>query len=133
MADTQLERSPKLTTEKNHAEQRNTDGTLLYDWDGDDDLRNPSILFGLPAGAYGAGNDEMSALFNVSNSASPALVTNLGFQFQWASSLLGFVALVLSLAPVLLLLKGKEIRKRSPSMKEATFAKYTARTTEHGI
>ncbi|RAL61083.1 hypothetical protein DID88_010424 [Monilinia fructigena] len=81
----------EMANEKNHQELRNTDGTLLYDWDGDDDPRNPfnwskllkwrltvavlvvSILFGLPAGAYGAGNDEMSALFNVSNSGFPYL------------------------------------------------------------
>ncbi|KAB8298341.1 hypothetical protein EYC80_002067 [Monilinia laxa] len=81
----------ETANEKNHQELRNTDGTLLYNWDGDDDPRNPfnwskllkwrltvavlvvSILFGLPAGAYGAGNDEMSALFNVSNSGFPYL------------------------------------------------------------
>lgn len=63
--------------------------------------------------------------------ASPALFTNLGF--QWASSLLGFVALVLSLAPVLLLVKGEEIRKRSPFMKEATFAREDTRITEESV
>lgn len=51
--------------------------------------------------------------------ASPALYTNLGF--QWASSLLGFVALVLTLAPVVLIVKGETIRKRSPFMRESTF------------
>ncbi|TGO45286.1 hypothetical protein BCON_0405g00050 [Botryotinia convoluta] len=83
--------STRLTIEKSRQEERNTDGTLLYDWDGENDPRNPfnwskllkwrltvavlivSILFGLPAGAYGAGNDEMSALFNVSNSGFPYL------------------------------------------------------------
>ncbi|KAF7903263.1 uncharacterized protein EAF01_006312 [Botrytis porri] len=63
--------------------------------------------------------------------ASPALYTNLGF--QWGSSLLGFVALVLGLAPVLLLVKKEEIRKRSPFMKEATFAKEARRTIEDGV
>ncbi|CAD6446370.1 0c9095f5-8294-4019-bb6a-832460ceb797-CDS [Sclerotinia trifoliorum] len=63
--------------------------------------------------------------------ASPALFTNLGF--HWASSLLGFVALVLSLAPVLLLVKGEEIRKRSPFMKEATFAGEDARIAEESV
>ncbi|KUJ21968.1 MFS general substrate transporter [Mollisia scopiformis] len=53
--------------------------------------------------------------------ASPALYTNLGF--QWASSLLGFIALVLTLAPVILIVKGEEIRKRSPFMKDAVFNK----------
>ncbi|KZF22902.1 MFS general substrate transporter [Xylona heveae TC161] len=51
--------------------------------------------------------------------ASPALYTNVGF--QWGSSLLGFIGLVLSLAPVLLFFKGEEIRQRSPFMSEATF------------
>ncbi|OMP83499.1 putative MFS-type transporter [Diplodia seriata] len=51
--------------------------------------------------------------------ASQSLFNNLGF--QWAGSLLGFVGLALSVAPVLLLLKGEEIRRRSPFMREATF------------
>lgn len=51
--------------------------------------------------------------------ASQSMYTNLGF--QWASSLLGFVALVLSVAPVLILVRGEEIRRRSPFMREATF------------
>jgi len=51
--------------------------------------------------------------------ASQSLYSNLGF--QWASSLLGFIGLLLSLAPVMLLLKGTEIRRRSPFMSEASF------------
>ena len=51
--------------------------------------------------------------------ANQSLYTNLGF--QWASSLLGFIGAVLSVAPVLLLVKGREIRRRSPFMSEATF------------
>ncbi|KAF2086509.1 MFS general substrate transporter [Saccharata proteae CBS 121410] len=51
--------------------------------------------------------------------ASPALYTNLGF--QWASSLLGFIGVVVSLAPVYLLFRGPEIRRKSPFMREATF------------
>lgn len=51
--------------------------------------------------------------------ASQPMYKHLGF--QWASSLLGFVGLVLSLAPVLILWRGEEIRKRSPFMREATF------------
>lgn len=43
--------------------------------------------------------------------------TNLGF--QWASSLLGFISLVLAFAPVAVLIWEKEIRARSPFMKEA--------------
>ncbi|KAF7886133.1 hypothetical protein EAF00_010236 [Botryotinia globosa] len=76
--------STRLTIEKSRQEEQNTDGTLRYDWDGENDPEKsvnepPSpksvlivpILFGLPAGAYGAGNDEMSALFNFSNSGFP--------------------------------------------------------------
>ncbi|KAI4711901.1 hypothetical protein J4E89_003344 [Alternaria sp. Ai002NY15] len=51
--------------------------------------------------------------------ASYSLFQNLGF--GWAGSLLGFVGLALSLVPVVLLLKGREIRKKSPFMSEATF------------
>jgi hypothetical protein len=50
---------------------------------------------------------------------SPSLYSSLGF--HWASSLLGFVALVLTLAPVILTLKGETIRAKSPFMKEARF------------
>lgn len=57
--------------------------------------------------------------------ASPALYTNIGF--QWASSLLGFIALVLTLAPFILIIKGEEIRRRSPFMKESTFSKADAK------
>ena len=48
-----------------------------------------------------------------------SIYTNLGF--QWASSLLGFIALVLSFAPVVLVLKGEDIRRRSPFMSEAIY------------
>ena len=51
--------------------------------------------------------------------ATKAMYTKLGF--QWASSLLGFVALALTLAPILLLLKGETIRKRSKFIKEASY------------
>jgi MFS family permease len=49
--------------------------------------------------------------------ASTAMYTNL--RFQWASSLLGFVSLVLVVTPFLVLKWGKEIRSRSPFMKES--------------
>ncbi|EON62309.1 hypothetical protein W97_01530 [Coniosporium apollinis CBS 100218] len=49
--------------------------------------------------------------------ASKALYTALGL--QWASSVLGFLALVLSFAPVVLMVWGPQIRKRSPFMREA--------------
>jgi MFS family permease len=51
--------------------------------------------------------------------ATPALYNNLSF--AWASSLLGFIGLVLSAVPVLLLLKGEAIRARSPFMLDAAF------------
>ncbi|KAH6872585.1 MFS multidrug transporter-like protein [Alternaria rosae] len=51
--------------------------------------------------------------------ASYSLFKNLGF--GWAGSLLGFVGLALSLVPVVLLLKGRQIRAKSPFMSEATF------------
>ena len=51
--------------------------------------------------------------------ATPALYNNLSF--AWASSLLGFIGLVLSAVPVLLLLKGEAIRARSPFMLDAAY------------
>ncbi|KAL8831517.1 MAG: hypothetical protein Q9191_000826 [Dirinaria sp. TL-2023a] len=51
--------------------------------------------------------------------ATKAMYTNLGF--RWASSLLGFVALVLTLAPILLLVKGETIRRRSKFISEASY------------
>ncbi|KAK5128047.1 hypothetical protein LTR85_005164 [Meristemomyces frigidus] len=51
--------------------------------------------------------------------AAPALYDNLGF--HWASSLLGFIGLVLSVAPVILLIKGPTLRQRSPFMSESTY------------
>ncbi|KAM0420488.1 hypothetical protein ACHAPT_011783 [Fusarium lateritium] len=49
--------------------------------------------------------------------ASSAMYTNLGF--HWASSLLGFISLVLAVAPIAVFVWGKEIRARSPFMKSA--------------
>jgi hypothetical protein len=51
--------------------------------------------------------------------ASGQLFSTLGF--GWAGSLLGFVGLALSLVPVVLLFKGREIRAKSPFMLDATF------------
>lgn len=50
--------------------------------------------------------------------AAQSMYTNLGF--QWGSTLLGFLSLVLSFAPVVIILYGRRIRARSPFMKEAT-------------
>lgn len=49
--------------------------------------------------------------------ASPQLFGNLGF--GWAGTLLGFVGVALSAVPVVLVLKGPAIRRRSPFMRES--------------
>ncbi|UPX20668.1 uncharacterized protein EKO05_0010893 [Ascochyta rabiei] len=51
--------------------------------------------------------------------ASGQLFSTLGF--GWAGSLLGFIGLALSVVPVVLLFKGKDIRARSPFMLDSTF------------
>lgn len=50
--------------------------------------------------------------------ASQSMYTNLGF--QWASSVMGFIFLVLSAAPVVLIVWGRQIRARSPLMRESS-------------
>lgn len=52
--------------------------------------------------------------------AANSMYTVLGF--QWASSLLGFVALGLSMAPVILLWKGDKIREKSTFINEASYS-----------
>ena len=47
------------------------------------------------------------------------MYTTLGF--QWASSLLGFIALVMTLIPMALLFYGRRIRDRSPFMITASY------------
>ena len=51
--------------------------------------------------------------------AGQSMYTNLGF--QWASSVLAFIALLLSFAPIVLVWKGKHIRERSHFMRKATY------------
>ena len=51
--------------------------------------------------------------------AAKSMYTVLGF--QWASSLLGFVALTLTLAPIILLSKGEKVRKKSKFINEASY------------
>ena len=51
--------------------------------------------------------------------ATKSMYTNLGF--HWASSVLGFVALLLTIAPVVLWFKGTTIRKKSAFMKRASY------------
>ncbi|PQE19315.1 MFS multidrug transporter protein [Rutstroemia sp. NJR-2017a BVV2] len=53
--------------------------------------------------------------------ASSAMYTNLGF--HWASTLLGFISLILVSTPFLVIKWGKEIRVRSPFMKEAVIVR----------
>lgn len=51
--------------------------------------------------------------------ATQSMYQTLGF--QWASSLLGFVALALSFMPLVLQSYGRRIRERSPFMREAAY------------
>lgn len=51
--------------------------------------------------------------------ATQSMYRSLGF--QWASSLLGFVALALSFIPLILLRYGQRIRRNSPFMREAGY------------
>lgn len=51
--------------------------------------------------------------------ASYSLFKNLGF--GWAGSLLGFIGVALSVVPCVLVLKGPEIRRRSPFMRESRY------------
>ncbi|GES60168.1 MFS general substrate transporter [Aspergillus terreus] len=66
--------------------------------------------------------------------ASYQLFQNLGY--GWAGSLLGFIGLALSVVPVVLVIKGPEIRRRSPFMRESTFAnpdEVAAAPSEKGV
>jgi hypothetical protein len=51
--------------------------------------------------------------------ASFQLFQNLGY--GWAGSLLGFVGLLLTCVPIVLLIQGPAIRRRSPFMREAMY------------
>ncbi|EDP53374.1 MFS multidrug transporter, putative [Aspergillus fumigatus A1163] len=64
--------------------------------------------------------------------ASPQLFSNLGF--GWAGSLLGFIGAALSLVPVVLVLKGPQIRRSSPFMRESTWdPEETSERDDNGI
>lgn len=56
--------------------------------------------------------------------AAMSMYSTLGF--QWASTLLAFISLTLSLVPILFIFFGKDIRARSPFMKEAMLEKKTS-------
>ncbi|CAO2652734.1 Nn.00g021450.m01.CDS01 [Neocucurbitaria sp. VM-36] len=51
--------------------------------------------------------------------ASYSLFETLGF--GWAGSLLGFIGAILTIVPIVLLFKGRQIRAKSPFMLDATF------------
>ncbi|KAL8787171.1 MAG: hypothetical protein Q9213_002387 [Squamulea squamosa] len=51
--------------------------------------------------------------------ATKSMYTNLGF--QWASSLLGFAALALTVAPIVLVWKGRTVRRKSTFISEAKY------------
>lgn len=63
--------------------------------------------------------------------ASYQMFNTLGF--GWAGSLLGFIGLVLSAVPIVLVLKGKEIRKRSPFMLEAIYDEEEEQARRHSL
>jgi len=51
--------------------------------------------------------------------AAASMYTNLGF--QWASTLLAFLTLLLSGAPIIIFFRGKTIRAKSPFIQEARY------------
>lgn len=55
--------------------------------------------------------------------ATQSMYRNLGF--RWASSLLGFLAIVISCASLCLIIWGRQLRARSPFMKEASIDRHT--------
>ncbi|KAJ5994399.1 hypothetical protein N7451_010123 [Penicillium sp. IBT 35674x] len=68
---------------------------------------------GSAMGAVATGENLFSAFLPL---ATMTMYGNLGF--QWASTLLAFVSLVLSVVPMLMFVWGKEVRARSPFMNE---------------
>lgn len=66
---------------------------------------------GSAIGAVAAGENIVAATLPLS---AAAMYTNVGF--QWASSLWGFLALLLSFIPVVFVWKGRLLRARSPFM-----------------
>lgn len=73
---------------------------------------------GSAVGAVGVGENIFIAFLPL---ATTAMYTNLGF--QWASSLLGFLSLILAITPIVVFIWGRQIRERSPFMKEAVAEK----------
>ncbi|KAJ5833305.1 hypothetical protein N7474_001616 [Penicillium riverlandense] len=65
-------------------------------------------------GIVATGENTFSAFLPL---AAASMYSHLGF--QWASTVLAFISLALSFAPILVLIWGRQIRARSPFMKEA--------------
>lgn len=72
-----------------------------------------SSYAGSAMGAVATGENIFSAFLPL---ATMSMYGNIGL--QWASTLLAFIALVLSLIPLLMFFWGKEVRSRSPFMNE---------------
>lgn len=75
------------------------------------DIYAPSSYAGSAISAVAAGENLVAGLLPL---AAASMYTNLGF--QWASTLLAFLALLLSFAPVVFIWKGRSLRARSPFM-----------------
>jgi len=75
-----------------------------------------SMYAGSAVGVVAAGENIFSAFLPL---AAQSMYTRLGF--NWASSVLGFLALLISVAPVVILIWGKTIRARSPFIKKAQY------------
>lgn len=73
---------------------------------------------GSAIGIMATGENVFSAFLPL---AAMSMYSTLGF--QWASTLLALISLALSLAPILFIVYGKEIRARSPFMEQATVEK----------
>lgn len=73
-----------------------------------------SIYAGSAVGAVGLGENAFIAFLPI---ATQSMYSTLGF--HWASSLLGFVSLILAAAPIPMFIWGKQIRDRSAFMKES--------------
>ena len=67
-------------------------------------------------GVVGFGENVFSAFLPLS---AQSMYTNLGY--HWASSLLGFLGLLLACAPIVLLIFGRKIRARSPFINQASY------------
>jgi hypothetical protein len=71
------------------------------------------------ASALSATSLERNIMSGLLPLGSPAPFEHLGF--GWVGTLLEFIGVVLSIVPVVLVLKGPDIRQRSPFMQESTF------------